>query len=41
MTQRYAHLAPNHKKIAVNMPNLTETKKKSERMKFEMDFSAN
>jgi len=41
MTQRYAHLAPNHKKIAVNMLNITEAKKTSEAKKVEMDFSAN
>ncbi len=41
MTQRYAHLAPNHKKIAVNMLNLTEAKNENAPTKVEMDFSAN
>jgi integrase len=40
MTQRYAHLAPNHKKIAVNMLNLTEPKK-TEPIKVETEFSTN
>lgn len=47
MTQRparrggQAHLAPNHKKIAVNMLNLTEGKKTREPTKVEAEFSAN
>jgi len=41
MTQRYAHLTPNHKKIAVNMIHFTEDAKNKQERELKVDYSAN
>lgn len=41
MTQRYAHLTPNHKKIAVNMINFADDAKNKQKQEMKVDYSAN
>jgi len=41
MTQRYAHLAPNHKKIAVNMISFTDDQREARDKGVQISYSAN
>ena len=41
MTQRYAHLAPNHEKIAVNMIHLANDAREKQEQELKFDYSVN